>query len=145
MRTSQTITLAALVVTSGILGALAFGHGDVAPPARDASPVAVTRTYLDAAEWHDCDLTARLTTSHTTAWCGGLRGWAEGEPTLTGYGHVARHAVREGPPTADRTEECVATTVAQRGLVGPDRGTLPWEWCWVRTPDGWRLWDQGQG
>ena len=112
--------------------------------AAHASPVTMTRVYLSAAEHGDCALTGRLTTSHTFSWCAGPLTWVNSDPELLSYRDVGKRAVvAEG--VADRREACVPTTIDQRGMSGAEAGRISWGWCWVQTPAGWRLWDQGQG
>lgn len=112
--------------------------------AEDASPVTMTKVYLDAAEHGDCALTARLTTSHSFSWCSAPIAWLTDAPELLDHRDVG---TAEVAPTGSvgRTEECVSATIDQRGLSGADAQTLRWGWCWVRTADGWRVRDQGQG
>lgn len=112
--------------------------------AEDASPQAMTTVYLRAAEHGDCALTERLTTSDSFAWCAAPGAWLTGAPELVSYrdvGSAAPGTVGRG----GRTEVCVPATIDQRALSGAEAGTLRWNWCWVRTADGWRVGDQGQG
>jgi hypothetical protein len=45
-----------------------------------------------------------------------------------------------------RNEECVPFEMYTHGSSDGTMpvGWQPWELCLVRTPSGWRLWDQGQ-
>lgn len=112
--------------------------------AENASPETMTRIYLQGAEHGDCILTRRLTTAHTGSWCAAPFTWLNGEPELVSHRGVGKaESVSEG--VADRNQVCVASTIDQRGMSGEEPGTMSWSWCWIRTADGWRLWDQGQG
>lgn len=146
------------VVALAIVGACVLGGGVLAvrgvhdhvvaqreAPAADASVETVTRVYLRAAERHDCALTSLLTTSNTFSWCGAAPfGLSDGEPELRAFrdlGTAEHLSAAEG----GRSQECVPSTIDQRWMNGAEPGELPWNWCWVRTSGGWRLWDQGQG
>ena len=114
-------------------------------PAPDTSVEVMTKTYLRAAKDHDCALTRLLTTPNTFAWCGaGTHGWFDGDPELQSYRDVGKpELVTKG--VAGHAQECVQSTIVQRRMSGADPGELSWSWCWVRTANGWRLWEQGQG
>lgn len=146
------------VVALSILGACVVAGGAVAglrvhdrvvaqqeaPPA-DASVETVTRVYLRAAERHDCALTRLLTTSNTFSWCGAAPfDLFDGEPDLRSFRDL-RAPEHVSAEVGGRSQECVASTIDQHWMTGAEPGELQWNWCWVQTSGGWRLWDQGQG
>lgn len=146
------------VVGLSIVGACALAGGGFAiqhaherilaqqeAPAADASVGTVTRAYLRAAERHDCALTSLLTTSNTFSWCGAAPdALSDGWPDLRSFRDL-RAPEHVSAEVGGRSQECVASTIDQRWMTGAEPGELQWNWCWVHTSGGWRLWDQGQG
>jgi hypothetical protein len=122
-----------LVGCSGTSGA----SGVSAPPAA-ASPGQVARVYLRAAVTGNCALTAKLTLPHTWNWCE--------DPRLLDYRSV-RSPDHISASEAGRAEECVSFEMDTHGSSdGSMRsGWQPWGLCFTKTPDGWRLFDQGVG
>ncbi|MBT2503871.1 hypothetical protein [Curtobacterium sp. ISL-83] len=147
-RTLVTIVVLSVGVTVGLATAGYRAHAATVEvhrlQATNASPETMTRVYLRAAADGDCSLTRRLTLPHTSAWCSAPLSWLTDSPDLVSYRDVGT-AVHESEGVADRDQVCVPSTIDQRDLSGAEPGTMSWEWCWVRTADGWRLWDQGQG
>ena len=111
--------------------------GVSAPPVA-ASPEQVTRLYLRAAFTGNCGLTAKLTMSHTWSWCD--------NPKLLDYRSVGSASIVPASE-AGRNEECVDFQMYTHGSSDGSMpvGWQPWELCFVRTPAGWRVYDQGQG
>lgn len=109
-----------------------------APPAA-ASPERVARVYLRAAFTGKCVLTAELTLPQAT------RNWCN-DPKLLNYRSVGS-PYRVPASEAGRNEECVAFQMYTHGSSDGSMptGWQPWSLCFVRTPVGWRLYDQGQG
>jgi hypothetical protein len=110
--------------------------GSAPPPA--ASPERVARVYLRAAFTGNCELTERLTLSHTWNWCD--------DPRLLDYRSVGS-AYYVPASEAGRNEECVDFEMYTHGSSDGTMptGWQPWSLCFVRTRAGWRLYDQGQG
>lgn len=117
---------------------VACSHSSSVPtPPAAASPEQVARSYLRAARTGNCTLTAELTLSNTWSWCS--------DPKLLDYRGVHKPWFTPASESG-RAEECVPF---QMYTHGSSDGTMPvgwqpWELCLVRTPGGWRLWDQGQ-
>jgi len=129
-----------LVCVGGILAACSGASkssGDPAPPS-SASPERVASAYLRAAYTGNCALTAELTMAHTWSWCD--------DPKLLHYGSVGS-AYAVSASMAGRNEECVRFEMYTHGSSDGSMptGWQPWSLCFVRTPAGWRLNDQGQG
>ncbi|WP_439688998.1 hypothetical protein ACRQ4C_13450 [Curtobacterium sp. SP.BCp] len=96
--------------------------------------------FLRAAKAHDCALMSYLSVSESETWCPKApTAWADGRPELLAYRNVGK-AFAVSAEEAGR-----ASVITQRWMNGADPGTMEWGWCWVRTHDGWRLYDQGQG
>jgi hypothetical protein len=110
----------------------------VSTPPVAASPERVARVYLRAALTGNCKLTAELTLPQTWNWCD--------DPKLLSYRSV-RNPNHVPASEAGRSEECVEFEMYTHGQ--PDgtmpTGWQPWSLCFVKTPGGWRLLDQGQG
>jgi hypothetical protein len=107
-------------------------------PQAGASADKVARVYLRAAASGNCALTAALTLSHTWSWCG--------DPKLLSYRSVGNAGLVPAS-VAGRNEECVGFEMYTHGSSDGTMptGWQPWSLCLVRTHDGWRLYDQGQG
>jgi hypothetical protein len=107
-------------------------------PSAAASPEQVARVYLRAAVTGDCRLTAELTLPHTWNWCD--------DPRLLDYRSV-RSPDHVPASEAGRTEECVPFEMDTHGSSDGSMpaGWQPWGLCFVKTPVGWRLFDQGTG
>ena len=103
-----------------------------------ASPEQVARVYLRAAVTGNCKLTAELTLPHTWNWCD--------DPKLLDYKSVQSPDYVPASE-AGRNEECVAFEMSTHGSSDGSMptGWQPWSLCLVKTPAGWRLFDQGQG
>lgn len=130
----------ALVSLAGLLGACSGTPraSGASMPSVAASPEQFARAYLRAAVVGNCTLTAELTLPHTWNWCG--------DPRLLDYRSV------RGPnyvpaSEAGRDEECVPFEMYTHGSSDGTMpsGWQPWSLCLVKTPAGWRLFDQGMG
>jgi hypothetical protein len=110
----------------------------VSVPAVAASPGQVAGVYLRAAVAGNCELTSELTLPHTWNWCG--------DPKLLGYRSV-RSPYYVPASEAGRNEECVPFEMDTHGSSDGSMptGWQPWGLCFVKTPVGWRLFDQGMG
>ena len=110
----------------------------VSTPPVAASPERVARVYLRAAFTGNCKLTAELTVPQTWNWCD--------DPKLLDYRSV-RSSDHVPASEAGRNEECVAFEMYTQGSSDGSMptGWQPWSLCFVKTPAGWRLFDQGQG
>ncbi|PCN48182.1 hypothetical protein Csp2054_08480 [Curtobacterium sp. 'Ferrero'] len=135
----------AVVIHSAAVDAAAHARAAAEAPPRDASARQVTLAYLGAAVRHDCALMDYLQADGKTDWCPRApTAWSDGEPELRAYRDVgAGEAFPAGQGTP--AETCVSSMITQRWMNGDDPGTIDWSWCWVRTTDGWRLRDEGQG
>ncbi|XGX78983.1 hypothetical protein LQK93_01781 [Terrabacter sp. BE26] len=96
----------------------------------------VAKAYLDAAVRQYCAFTEALTVGRTLAWCT--------SPTMTAYRNIEQ-PVLLSKEQAGRDEQCVSfemtSTESSDGSL--TAGTRPWSLCFVDTPNGWRLNDQG--
>ncbi|MFF2050018.1 hypothetical protein ACFVU2_00330 [Leifsonia sp. NPDC058194] len=124
-----------LALTASAIGVVLLANPSAPEPVpgRDATLASVARTYLEAAKHHDCGLTRALTTAHTWAWCD--------DPRLLSY------TERVVPPDDTESDNpCLDYTIDTTGTASGSlpRGEEPWVLCFVQTPDGWRLRDQGQ-
>jgi hypothetical protein len=110
----------------------------VSTPSVAASPERVARVYLRAAVTGNCKLTAELTLPQTWNWCD--------DPKLLDYRSV-RSPEHVPASEAGRNEECVRFEMYTHGSSDGSMptGWQPWGLCFVKTPVGWRLFDQGQG
>jgi hypothetical protein len=129
-----------LIPLAGVLVACSStskASGVSAPPAA-ASPEQVARVYLRAAVTGNCKLTAELTLRHTWTWCD--------DPKLLDYQSVQSPDYVPASE-AGRNEECVTFEMYTHGSSDGSMptGWQPWSLCLVKTPAGWRLFDQGQG
>ncbi|MEK6343236.1 MAG: hypothetical protein V4737_05255 [Curtobacterium sp.] len=139
------LTATVLTVRSATIDAAAHARAAAEAPARDASPREYTLAYLRAARAHDCALLDYLEASGPSDWCPKApTAWSDGTAELLAYRDVGK-AASESAAHAPRAEECVPSVITQRWMNGRDAGTIDWSWCWARTPDGWRLVDEGQG
>jgi hypothetical protein len=118
------------------LSAGCSGSPKTPPPAW--SPGQVAHIYLRAAFTGNCGLTAALTLSHTWSWCN--------DPKLLRYRSVGNAGLVPAS-MAGRNEECVDFQMYTDGSSDGSMptGWQPWSLCFVRTANGWRLYDQGQG
>lgn len=109
-------------------------------PNASTSVEQTARTYLIAATTGDCAMTKALTepgTSKASAWCT--------NPRMLSYSDV-KVPEHVSASEAGVDEECVGFTMRSTGTDDQalPAGTLPWSLCFVRTPAGWRVHDQGQ-
>ena len=129
-----------LICLAGVLMACsgAPSAAGVSVPPVAASPERVARVYLHAAVTSNCGLTAELTLSHTWNWCD--------DPKLLDYRGV-RSPYYVPASNAGRNEECVPFEMDTHGSSDGSMptGWQPWSLCLVKTPVGWRLYDQGMG
>jgi hypothetical protein len=111
--------------------------GVPAPPA-SAPPGQVAHVYLQAAVTGNCRLTAELTLSQTWNWCD--------DPKLLDYRSVQSPDLVPASE-AGRNEECVRFEMYTHGSSDGSMpaGWQPWSLCFVTTPAGWRVYDQGMG
>lgn len=141
---------AAIVLAAGVLGIVDEAQATAAhqaaalqraiPPA-SASPEQVLDVYLRAAKAHDCILTAALMAPGTQIepWCGGHNP----ANTMLGDAPEILDYSRDGGSVGDN---CYPVDITQTGVTGAEPGDLPgWEFCFVHTPEGWRLNDEGYG
>lgn len=114
----------------------ATAQPDRALPPAGATVADVAAAYLDAAVRQDCAFTEALTIGRTLAWCT--------SPTMTAY-HKVEEPVLLPKKQAGRDEQCVSFEMtATESIDGSlSAGTRPWSLCFVSTPEGWRLYDQG--
>jgi hypothetical protein len=131
------LTLACAVGVLAACSAASQGSGKPVPPS-SASPERVASAYLRAAYTGNCALTAKLTLAHTWSWCD--------DPKLLHYRSV-ESALAVPASEAGRNEECVPFEMYTDGSSDGSMptGWQPWGLCFVRTPAGWRLYDQGMG
>jgi hypothetical protein len=137
-----TVHRAATAVVLGLVAVAVWMHfGPPSQPDRPLPPVgatvaAVAAAYLDAAVRQDCAFTEALTIGRTLAWCT--------SPTMTAYRNIEEPVLRP-KEQAGRDEQCISfemtNTESSDGSLTD--GTRPWSLCFVSTPDGWRLYDQG--
>lgn len=122
------------------------------PPA-SATSEQVLRTYLRAAETHDCAVTEALTAAHAPvspdqAWCGHRQptSWFDEHPDLLAHRNVGTVERRPADENGGVAVQCIPVDVTQTNTTGDDPGTLAgWQFCFRHTTDGWRLYDQGYG
>lgn len=146
--------LAAVLVAAGAVTAVSMTRAHAVatrlPPA-SASSEQVLRVYLRAAKAHDCGVTEALTTENggrDTAWCGGRNpaSWFDGHPDLLGYRNIGTVSRLSAKETGRSPEECIPVDVTETNMSGAEPGALPgWQFCFVHTPAGWRLTDEGYG
>jgi hypothetical protein len=131
------LTLMSLACVLVACSSTSTASGVSTPPAA-ASPERVARVYLRAALTGNCKLTTELTLPHTWNWCD--------DPKLLDY-RSARSPYHVPASNAGRSEECVDFEIYTHGSsdVTMPTGWQPWSLCLVKTPVGWRLYDQGQG
>jgi hypothetical protein len=136
-RIMSALTLVYVVVVLAACSAASEGSAEPALPS-SASPEQVASAYLHAAYTGNCALTAELTMAHTWSWCN--------DPKLLHYRSV-ESAVAVSASEAGRNEECVNFEMYTDGSSDGSMptGWQPWGLCFVRTPAGWRLYDQGMG
>jgi hypothetical protein len=118
-------------------------------PPKSAPVQQVLRVYLRAAKAHNCRLTQALTTGQNEqdAW-GCDRAWSlyDDHPELIAYKNIG--AMYHVPAAGDGSvaEECIPVDIREADMDGAPPGALPgWEFCFARTPGGWRLIDGGYG
>lgn len=139
------VATAAVTVRSVTVDAAAHARAAAEAPAKDASPREYTLAYLRAARAHDCALLDLLEADGHSDWCPKApTAWSDGTAELRAYRDVGK-AFAVSAAHARQAEECVPSVITQRWMTGADPGTMQWSWCWARTPDGWRLVDEGQG
>jgi hypothetical protein len=106
------------------------------PPA-DAAVTDVADSYLSALAAQHCAI-ARALALRTTpaAWCA--------DPELLSYHRDGATVVIPGPPGGS-TQTCVPYLIdtTQSSDHSMPAGVKPWSLCFTRTPQGWRLSDQG--
>jgi hypothetical protein len=131
------LTLIPLVSILVACSSASKASGVPVPPVA-ASPGQVAGVYLRAAVTGNCELTAELTLPQTWNWCGG--------PKLLDYRSVGSSYFVPASE-AGRDEECVPFEMYTHGTSDGSfpAGWQPWGLCFVKTPVGWRLFDQGQG
>lgn len=130
----KTFKIAAIAIGATLLLA-----GCSAPhlPPKKATVVDVTKAYATAAISKDCATTKALT-EHTFAWCS--------NPHMIKYKIIGPAYVSPSQRNVP-TQTCVPMELTSKGTdedVAFD-GTHRWDFCFVQTDNGWRLWDQGQG
>jgi hypothetical protein len=138
----RTVHRAAAAVALGLVAVAGWMHfRPSAQPDRPLPPAGATvadvaAVYLDAAVRQDCAFTEALTVGRTLAWCT--------SPTMTAYRNIEAPVLLP-KEQAGRDEQCISfemtTTESSDGSL--TAGTRPWSLCFVSTPDGWRLYDQG--
>ena len=109
------------------------------PPA-SASLRDVATAYLDAAVHQDCEMTRALTVpGDVFAWCT--------SPTMTAYRDLAGPAVLTAEQAGGQEEQCLSfeMTGSEAGARSLQSAVRPWSLCFVSTPVGWRVANQGQG
>lgn len=106
-------------------------------PTQYSSPKEVAQAYLAAAKNGDCDLTRKLTLSHTFAWCS--------DPKLNDYRdvHVFGGLQTPGPgsPEVQAVTFEINTPGSSDGTMAA--GWMPWTFLMAKGSDGWRVYDQG--
>jgi hypothetical protein len=132
---------AAAAVALGLVAVAGWTHfrpssePDRPLPSAEAPVAEVAAAYLQAAVRQDCAFTKALTIGRTLAWCT--------SPTMTAYRNVEEPVLPK--EQAGRDEHCVSfemtNTESSDGSLSA--GTRPWSLCFVSTPGGWRLYDQG--
>lgn len=120
-------------------------------PPSSASSEVVLRVYLAAAVHHDCGVTEALSVSvgdeRALAWCGGrFPSIFSTHPELIAYKNIG--AATDGPAfgAGNVPEPCYQVDVTETNMNGAEPGALPgWQFCFAKTPSGWRVADQGYG
>ena len=136
-------TLVALAAGAG--GAWAYEAAQPQPPQRplpiaSASLHDAATAYLDAAVRQDCGFTRAMTVREELfAWCT--------SPTMTAYRGLTGPTVLTAEQAGGAEEQCMSfemtTTESRDGSM--QAGDQPWSLCFVGTPAGWRVANQGQG
>lgn len=130
---------ARLAVAIGTLGVLALTScSSPGLPPKTASVETVAKAYLAAAKSKNCSTTKALTASDVFSWCS--------NPRLISYKVTGKSYVAPGQEGV-RPQTCIPTELKSKGTDESVtfNGTHPWNFCFVKTKDGWRVWDQGQG
>ena len=139
-------TIAAVVAVALILGAACFPLNRALRaealqrdrPSANASAEQVVRTYLAAAKSRDCDLVSALTSATAgPAWCVSDEplGWLlDEDSSIESYAHL-------GPPQRYVSgKECFTADITQTGsFVAEPTEPQGYEFCFILTPEGWRL------
>lgn len=109
-------------------------------PAASASLHEVATAYLDAAVRQDCGMTRALSTAGARfSWCT--------SPTMTSYRALTGPTVLTSKQVDGPEQKCMSfwmtNTESSDGSL--QAGDQPWDLCFVSTPAGWRVANQGQG
>ncbi|KHK99423.1 hypothetical protein LK09_01810 [Microbacterium mangrovi] len=135
--------IAAVILTVGVFGIEAANQAAAVqreiPPA-SASPDQVLDVYLRAAKAHDCAVAAALIApgADLDPLCGPRNPL---DALLGSSGEILDYSRAEGP-----VGDCYPVDLVETGMDGAEAGNLPgWEFCFVQTPQGWRISDEGHG
>lgn len=139
------VLVASAVVAAGAGGVWAYQASQPQPPQRPlpaatASLHEVATAYLDAAVQQDCEMTRALTVpGDAFAWCT--------SPTMTAYRDLTGPTVPTAEQAGGQEEQCLSfeMTGSDAGARSLQSAVRPWSLCFVRTPAGWRVANQGQG
>ncbi|AMM21436.1 hypothetical protein AX769_16480 [Frondihabitans sp. PAMC 28766] len=109
----------------------------------------VPLVYLRAAEAHDCTLTEALSATddeRQVAWCGRRFSLLGTHPDLLSFKNIAKpidepEFGQNGPPS-----QCYPVDITETNMTGAQPGAMPgWQFCFIHTPAGWRLAQEGYG
>ena len=134
-----------MAVAVGVVGVWAYRASQQEPPQRPlpaagASLHEVATAYLDAAVRQDCGFTRAMTVREQLfAWCT--------SPTMTAYRDLTGPTVLTPDQTGGPEQQCLSfrMTSTESGDASLEAGDQPWSLCFVSTPAGWRVANQGQG
>lgn len=152
-RLCRIIVVGVLVATAST-ATVAFVHSrqiSARVPPSDASLEEVLRAYLRAAKDHDCAVTEALSVSEgderALAWCGGqTESIFNTHPDLISYKHIGVPTAGPSFGASQLAERCYPVDITETNMTGAEPGTMPgWQFCFAKTPSGWRLADQGYG
>ena len=134
---------ALVVLAAGAGGVWAYQAAQPQPPQRPLSAATaslheVATAYLDAAVRQDCGFTRAMTVrAELFAWCT--------SPTMTAYRDLTGPTVLPAEQAGGVEEQCMSlqmtnTESRDGSLQASDQ---PWSLCFVSTPAGWRVANQG--
>lgn len=151
-RTIGAVIGVAALIAAGVGAGVA--HADqvsAAIPPASASPEQVVRVYLRAAKAHDCAVTEALTVSsgdaRSMAWCGHrVQSIFSNHPDLLAYRNIRDTSRVPADETGGTVEDCIPVDITETNMSGAEPGEMDgWQFCFIRTPSGWRVADEGYG
>jgi len=119
-------------------------------PSPNASSAEVLHVYLAAAKNHDCAVTEALSVSgdeRHLAWCGGRTpSLFNTHPDLLTYKNIGSPIAGPTLGASGLAERCYPVDITEANMNGAEPGPMPgWQFCFAKTPSGWRLADEGYG